>query len=99
MNCCKHVEFEALCAVNRFEDTQTATHLSCGIDLTIVCAACKAPMHFNLPYGLNNHAAMSVDGLEARIAGYVGEPGVKDIPGFTIRVTPGSHTSPQRGEA
>ena len=62
---CKHMNFAAHVAVNRLEDVGRFT-----ADVTIKCAECGLPFQFlGLEPGLKmDGAAVSVDGLEARLA-------------------------------
>jgi hypothetical protein len=62
---CEHKDFKANVAVNRLEDSGRFM-----ADVTIWCTECETPFEFlGLEPGLNlNGAAVSVDGLELRIA-------------------------------
>lgn len=65
MSKCKHMSFSANVAVNRIEDVGRF-----AADVTIKCADCGLPFQFlGLEPGLKRDgAAVSVDGLEARLA-------------------------------
>jgi hypothetical protein len=89
---CKHENFRASVDVNRLEDSGRF----CA-DVRIECAECHLPFQFlGLPLGLNlTGAAMSVDGLEARLGiapvGSVPQPLDKTLlAGFRVRM-PGDH--------
>lgn len=62
---CVHMNFTANVTVNRLEDNGQF-----NADVTIKCAECGIPFRFlGLPMGMNlQGAAVSVDGLEARLA-------------------------------
>lgn len=62
---CVHMNFAANVTVNRLEDNGQF-----NADVTIRCADCSMPFRFlGLPLGMNlQGAAMSPDGLEARLA-------------------------------
>lgn len=62
---CAHMNFNANVVVNRLEDIGRFS-----ADVTINCTECGMPFRFcGLPMGLNlNGAAVSVDGLEARLS-------------------------------
>lgn len=87
---CDHETFQAQVDVNRLEDTKDGDSLRCAIDLHIWCEACKAPLLFALPFGLNltHGATMSIDGTEARFAGRIGIPKDTRIAGFSV-IPPG----------
>lgn len=75
---CKHEEFQVLADVNRLADVGRFT-----LDLRVGCIQCGKPFRFlGLPIGLDlNGAAVSPDGIEARLAIHpVGEkvPGLSD---------------------
>ena len=83
---CKHKVFEANVEVARLEDSGRFQ-----ADVKVGCRICKTPFQFlGLPIGLKlSGAAMSVDGLEARLAiapqGTV--PGPLGISGFEVKKT------------
>jgi hypothetical protein len=93
---CPHLNFAAQVNVARITDDKTGNLLYFTTEIRVECAECGLPFHFKgLPCGLNPHgAAMSPDGLEARIS--IG-PGIGGIlgpqesppdnlgPGFTVR--------------
>ncbi len=60
---CKHEEFEAKVAVNRFEHTGRF-----AADISIHCVACNEWFRFiGVPGGISwEHPAASIDGLELR---------------------------------
>lgn len=72
---CSHEEFQGFIGVHRFADTESPEGIRLSVELRVHCEACKAPVRFTLPYGLNLHgAAMSLDGEEARLGAYIGMP-------------------------
>lgn len=62
---CEHKDFNAKVAVNRLEDSGKF-----NADVAISCSQCGLPFQFlGLTAGLNlSGAAVSIDGLEARLA-------------------------------
>jgi hypothetical protein len=88
---CPHLNFAAKVSVGRMEESGRFM-----ADITIHCADCNEPFHFKgLPCGLDlEGAAVSPDGLEARIAIAPGKGGILGPPsegaktglrGFDIR--------------
>ena len=70
MGNCQHRKFEAKTKVMRLQDQGKFNIGGYSVDLIIKCAECNLPFEFmGLPLGLiTGGAAMSVDGLEARLS-------------------------------
>lgn len=66
---CEHKSFEAQVSVNRLDSTKGGP-MSFMADVQVRCAECLQPFQFlGLPAGvITGGAAVSVDGLEARLA-------------------------------
>lgn len=67
---CQHQNFTANVKVNRLEDEKTKAVNQYLADVTIQCTQCRVHFQFlGLKPGLNlQGAAVSIDGLEARLA-------------------------------
>ena len=85
---CRHMNFKANVNVARLEDSGRFM-----ADVRITCTDCGLPFQFNgLPAGLaTNGAAVSVDGLEARLS--ISPQGSVSSPLDNIVLRTGSHGS------
>lgn len=83
---CKHMEFSANVAVNRFEDSGGFM-----ADVRICCKDCGQPFRFlGLPMGLHfGGATVGADGTEARLAICPANEEAKfpDVLGFSVKAS------------
>lgn len=86
---CTHDDFEARVEVHALRDTQDGESLVCMVDVRVVCAACRAPLRFNLPRGVDlQGVSMELDGTEARLSARIGTPARPPLRGFRVTITP-----------
>ena len=85
---CTHEDFKATVGVSRLTETDGGPLRSLSIDIRVECSSCGKPVRFEGPIGISvgrgAHPCVSLDGLELRAAGHMGD---NDTPlmGFRIR--------------